>query len=1074
MLAAALSTTVRDDIDINTLDTTPQDSLQHGTQQRTGFSDGLSAVYNQADKKGSLLNKAPAGMGTYIPQIRKTPPTSEPRNEQTKLGESMNRISRVVPLVRPVYVDRSGPGGSLSVVLPSSSKTYNPEDYEDESGVSGYGKQQKNLKGNSKEFSQAFQEMSLGTSTGGNRKSANLPSTPPMAKSRTIGTSSAPGSADSATRRLTLASSKPSLLPIPTTSPSPKSKTPTASTSHRHSLSVNALQGRVPKADASSSATKATATASTFTYGNTRHSTSSVAVGAAHIQQLHHQMTTTSGGTRLQRSMTVGSINTQPSQQQQQQKQHQQGYPGRNSGGSTSNKTAQRNISSSSSSSKKSQSTSSNVRTASTTASNTPPSSSHQTPSNTSQLMSRSGSQPNVTTTTTTTTSSGATSLKLPLTPESTLHYYKDLLTPFEQREVFEYPEVYFAGAGGVEKVGSSRRRTGADGPPNEMNEKDEQKGVYNGGYDDSRGDYYLTHHDHIAYRYEIVSLLGKGSFGQVVKCYDHKLKTHVALKIIRNKKRFEKQGMVEVKVLDKLRNEDSEKSHNLIHMLDYFHFRNHLCITFELLGINLYEWLKAGGFRGVHAGVIKLFAVQILGCMSLLAKNNIVHCDLKPENVLLADTAFLQPNRCDLGITTTDPTTSHRSTSFIPPDFDPSSPLYTIKVIDFGSSCFESEKVYTYVQSRFYRSPEVIMGIPYTVSIDMWSLGCILAEMYTGYPLFPGENEQEQLSCIMEILGPPPAYLVELGSRSKLFFDAGGQPKITPNSKGRKRRPGTKTLGGVLKTGDAGMLGFLGRCLEWDPERRMGPEEALGHEWVRDILSGKKVGGKNAVSGGGGVVVKKQQQQQQQQRGEESFNKPASGSVRKPVQYELPSSSSTVSTSTSTANIPMTKSRSYRHSMFPTVDTSNLHHGAYTHHQTNKQPYSAGASGYNPSQQMTMSYSNSSSSYYGNSGPRELMGGGGGGLPPISGSKVLPTPNSANAGVVGAGVPSSTLGYRSSTVSSHSKSNSNNNNSGSGGHYYHGYAARGGSGVVAGGMAGGNATGSKKGGGLNHAAWRN
>ncbi len=78
------------------------------------------------------------------------------------------------------------------------------------------------------------------------------------------------------------------------------------------------------------------------------------------------------------------------------------------------------------------------------------------------------------------------------------------------------------------------------------------------------------------------------------------------------------------------------------------------------------------------------------------------------------------------------------------------------IKVIDFGSSCFQDERIYTYIQSRFYRAPEIILGIPYTPAIDMWSFGCILVELFTGYPIFPGENEQEQLSLIMEVRGLP------------------------------------------------------------------------------------------------------------------------------------------------------------------------------------------------------------------------------------------------------------------------------------------------------------------------------
>jgi len=80
-------------------------------------------------------------------------------------------------------------------------------------------------------------------------------------------------------------------------------------------------------------------------------------------------------------------------------------------------------------------------------------------------------------------------------------------------------------------------------------------------------------------------------------------------------------------------------------------------------------------------------------------------------------------------------------------------------------------EPVYTYIQSRFYRSPEVILGMNYHMAIDMWSLGCILAELYTGFPIFPGENEQEQLACIMEVLGVPDKDFIGRSSRKRLFF---------------------------------------------------------------------------------------------------------------------------------------------------------------------------------------------------------------------------------------------------------------------------------------------------------------
>lgn len=77
-----------------------------------------------------------------------------------------------------------------------------------------------------------------------------------------------------------------------------------------------------------------------------------------------------------------------------------------------------------------------------------------------------------------------------------------------------------------------------------------------------------------------------------------------------------------------------------------------------------------------------------------------------------------------------------------------------SIKVIDFGSACHESSRIYTYIQSRFYRSPEVILGLQYTSAIDMWSLGCIVAELFIGIPLFAGSSEYNQLSRIVEMLG--------------------------------------------------------------------------------------------------------------------------------------------------------------------------------------------------------------------------------------------------------------------------------------------------------------------------------
>ena len=213
---------------------------------------------------------------------------------------------------------------------------------------------------------------------------------------------------------------------------------------------------------------------------------------------------------------------------------------------------------------------------------------------------------------------------------------------------------------------------------------------------------------------------------------------------------------------------------------------------------MNLYELIKYHDFRGFSLKLIRRFAKQLLSSLVLLKAHKVIHCDLKPENVLLA-----HPTRSE------------------------------IKVIDFGSSCLENEKVYTYIQSRFYRSPEVILGMTYGMPIDMWSLGCILAELLTGYPIFPGENEQEQLACIMEVFGPPEKHLIEKSTRKKLFFDSLGKPRLTVSSKGKRRRPSSKTLQQALKCDDEAFLDFISRCLRWDPDRRLKPDEAFRHEFI-------------------------------------------------------------------------------------------------------------------------------------------------------------------------------------------------------------------------------------------------
>ncbi|KAG8344707.1 Protein kinase domain [Trypanosoma vivax] len=384
--------------------------------------------------------------------------------------------------------------------------------------------------------------------------------------------------------------------------------------------------------------------------------------------------------------------------------------------------------------------------------------------------------------------------------------HYLSHLTPYEREEIQNYSEVYYAGQNCERKIPAP------------------VEGGHNKGYDDERGDYIIRMRDHIAYRYEVLGPLGSGSFGQVVKAADHLKGCTVALKVIRNKKRFTTQAKVEVQILNHLKKGDPTGMFGIVQMLDHFYFRNHVCITYELLGLNLYEHMKQRRFSPLPLTVVRKLAAGILMSLLYLWRENIIHCDLKPENILL---------RSNNGM--------------------------GVKVIDLGSSCFESARLFTYIQSRFYRAPEVILGLPYSKHIDLWSYGCVLCELATGYPIFPGESEQEQLACIMEFLGVPPCEMILQSPRKHEFFSASANyaPKLVPNSRRKVRFPGTKNIASFLALPENDpFVAFVKLFLCWMPEDRAPPRRAMRHPWIEssvgELMSDTQCLGYNqgAVSG--------------------------------------------------------------------------------------------------------------------------------------------------------------------------------------------------------------------------------
>ena len=164
------------------------------------------------------------------------------------------------------------------------------------------------------------------------------------------------------------------------------------------------------------------------------------------------------------------------------------------------------------------------------------------------------------------------------------------------------------------------------------------EKKKFNDGYDDKNGDYLLRVGDVLGERFVVGEKLGCGSFGQVVQCLDRATGALVAVKILKNRKPFYNQGLVEVRTLQYLNQRDPDNRSHTVRMILSFVHRQHLCLVFELLGLNLYDILRRTSFAGLSLGLVRRFAHQLVHALYFLSQVGVIHCDLKPENILLKE----------------------------------------------------------------------------------------------------------------------------------------------------------------------------------------------------------------------------------------------------------------------------------------------------------------------------------------------------------------------------------------------------------------------------------------------------
>lgn len=353
-----------------------------------------------------------------------------------------------------------------------------------------------------------------------------------------------------------------------------------------------------------------------------------------------------------------------------------------------------------------------------------------------------------------------------PISPQEVLDNYSSFLLPYEIKEIQRFTKIYFLG------YPSAKNQT----------------------INDSTYLYKINPKDHIAYRYEIVKILGSGSFGKVFQVIDHKTKKQRAIKIFVNQDEIKQQSEREANVLSLL---NKHKCCNTVKGLDYFYFRLHACITFELLGNNLYIMQIKNDFRPFRQSVVKELAFQIFRGLLDCAKLGIVHCDIKPENIC----------------STLDD--SHK-----------------IKIVDFGSACMENFPLRSYIQSRYYRSPEVILRLKYGPKIDVWGAALIVIELLIGKHVFPGRNELEMLNMMVQLIGPIPKSVVNVAKKKRrTFFTENGTLKSSSSLPSKKPVSIQSLLG---PNGSPQLIDFLENCLTWKASYRMSALQALEHPWLQ------------------------------------------------------------------------------------------------------------------------------------------------------------------------------------------------------------------------------------------------
>lgn len=338
--------------------------------------------------------------------------------------------------------------------------------------------------------------------------------------------------------------------------------------------------------------------------------------------------------------------------------------------------------------------------------------------------------------------------------------------------------------------------------------------------WDDSEGYYRVTPGEFIDDRYEMKNILGKGVFSAVVSAIDRQTNEAVAIKINRRQETMYRAALKEIRTLETLADADPDDKMHIIRMKRHVMYRGHLCMVFEHLSINLREVLKKYGRNvGINIKGVRVYAQQLFIALAHLRRCNILHADLKPDNILVNE---------------------KRS---------------QLKMADLGSAInIEDSEVTDILVSRFYRAPEIMLGIKGDYALDMWSIGCTLFELCTGRLCFTGESNNQMLKAILECRGKFPNRMLKKAEYWAQHFAPDGTflseeydkllrkevvrrlniVRPTPAKELKARLFAGNNHLSIAETKELNSFAdLLDRCLALDPVKRITPSEALKHGFI-------------------------------------------------------------------------------------------------------------------------------------------------------------------------------------------------------------------------------------------------